>query len=420
MYIQLDVGWLHHPFPVSRFKVVSAEQIATLRGLGLEQVRCYPDKSDPGVLDAPTPSLDSSSPVRSPAVIDSVPPQPEADSGLDHAGALHQKLLEAQNSVLDACDLRFQQAMQQYLTVEQLLPDRPVQARQTSETLVADCVDELLTNGDSVIRLLSEAVGERSALHPVNVLVISLLLGKALQMDRLELNDVGIAALLHDIGKLKLPAQVRQVSPAMSAADRLRYESHVGESVASVVNMGLNERVVTAIAQHHEMANGLGFPLKLPLEDLSKAGQVVALVNQYDRMCNPVNASDGVTPHEALSVIFAQLKSRFDPLILGAFIRMMGVYPPGSIVQLVDDRYAIVTSVNSSRPLRPKIMVYDPSVPKEQALILDLERVPELGIRRSLKPQQLPGDILNYLSPRERICYFFERAVRAGSNPEGL
>jgi hypothetical protein len=70
-----------------------------------------------------------------------------------------------------------------------------------------------------------------------------------------------------------------------------------------------------------------------------------------------------------------------------------------------------VASVNSSRPLRPKVIVHDPRVPKDEAPILDLETVPELGIRRSLKPAQLPREALDYLSPRKRICYFFERAV---------
>ena len=61
--------------------------------------------------------------------------------------------------------------------------------------------------------------------------------------------------------------------------------------------------------------------------------------------------------------------------------------------------------------LRPKVILHDPREPKEEAPILDLETVPELAIRRSLKPAQLPRDTLDYLSPRQRICYFFERAV---------
>jgi len=68
---------------------------------------------------------------------------------------------------------------------------------------------------------------------------------------------------------------------------------------------------------------------------------------------------------------------------------MMGVYPPGSVVQLSDDRYAMVVSVNSARPLKPRIIVHDPGVPKHEALILDLERAPHTSIRRSLKPSAL-------------------------------
>jgi hypothetical protein len=164
------------------------------------------------------------------------------------------------------------------------------------------------------------------------------------------------------------------------------------------------------------MMDGSGFPQQLSGKDLGRAGQVLALVNHYDRMCNPLHGADALTPHEALSVIFAQHKPKFDAVVLGAFIRMMGVYPPGSVVQLVNDRYALVISVNSSRPLRPRVLVHDPRVPADQALILDLESTPELGIRRSLRPSQMPREALDYLSPRKRICYFFERAVDPGPN----
>jgi hypothetical protein len=136
---------------------------------------------------------------------------------------------------------------------------------------------------------------------------------------------------------------------------------------------------------------------------------VVSLVNLYDNLCNPGNPAAAITPHEALSQMFAQMRSRFDAKILALFIRMMGVYPPGSVIQLSDDRYAMVVSVNSSRPLRPSIVIHDPYIPKDEALIIHLEDTPELNIRRSLKPLQLPKAAMDYLSPRQRICYFFER-----------
>ena len=71
------------------------------------------------------------------------------------------------------------------------------------------------------------------------------------------------------------------------------------------------------------------------------AARIVALVNRYDNLCNPHLLARALTPHESLSLLFAQGRSKFDTSILGAFIKMMGVYPPGSTVQLTDDRYAL-------------------------------------------------------------------------------
>lgn len=405
MYIQLDVGWMRHPFPVSRFRIVSVQQIATLKELGLAKIRYFPQKSDPELReldsvegkapDANTQESAADAVVQAPAVSD-VP------------SAQNRSYLQRQNRILAVCNQRFGDATRQYKALERAVGVHPDVARNQGEALVSDCLRDLLENGDSVIRLLSEGVGENSALHPVNVMVVSLLLGKALGMKSPELHELGIAALLHDLGKLNVPAA------GFTPVDQERYESHVGQSVAFAQQMGLPDAVLTAIAQHHEMADGSGFPLHLVGEDMRRPGQALALVNHYDRMCNPVAGVEALTPHEALSVIFAKLKSRFDPVVLGAFIRMMGVYPPGSVVQLVNDRYAIVVSVNSSRPLRPKVIVHDSRVPKDEAPVLDLETMPELGIRRSLKPAQLPRDALDYLSPRKRICYFFERAVDPG------
>ena len=96
---------------------------------------------------------------------------------------------------------------------------------------------------------------------------------------------------------------------------------------------------------------------------MSAAARIVALVDRFDNLCNPAQAARTLTPHEALSTMFAQSQHQFDSTMLSAFIRMMGVYPPGSVVQLTDDRYALVVSVNSTRPLKPRVLVHDPSEP---------------------------------------------------------
>ena len=248
-------------------------------------------------------------------------------------------------------------------------------------------------------------------MHPVNVTVVSLLLGKAMGLSQADLIDLGMAAFLHDVGKIELPDRVRWSEENFSTAEYKLYQEHVAKSVQLGKSMELSSGALLAIAQHHEMTDGSGFPTRVKGESMTVGARILALVNRYDNLCNPSRSAAAMTPHESLSLIFAQLKTRFDTTALSAFIRMMGVYPPGSVVQLVDERYGMVVSVNSTRPLKPRIIVHEPGVSKHDALIIDLEHAPDIGIRRSLKPIGLPSAAMDFLAPRQRVSYFFERVV---------
>ncbi len=394
-----------HPFPVSSFKISSQKQIDVIRGLGRDQVRYVPSKSDVPPPEAVASEADSTQ--------DSTLPQTRTDAQARdrEQRQIRASMLAAQERTLVACERRFAESVRLYRKTMELVQVQPKQATEPCEAMVTTYVNEMLDKGEASIRLLSEAAGDKSSMHPVNVTIISLLLGKAMGLSRSDLLSLGMAAFLHDIGKVKLPDRVRWLEESFSSSEFRMYQDHVAESSAIGKAMELDSQVLLAMQQHHELADGSGFPSRLQGSAMSAAGRILSLVNRYDNLCNPSRPGSALTPHEALSLIFAQLKARFDTATLSAFIRMMGVYPPGSVVQLIDDRYAIVVSVNSSRPLKPKVVVHDPAVPKYEAMILDLEKTPQLGIRRSLKPANLPAAALDYLAPRQRIAYFFEQAI---------
>lgn len=408
MFIELDLGWLDHPFPSSRFKITSVKQIAAIRDLGVKQIRYLSARSDP---DAGT----STTGLPSPSAEQTGNPSPAESSAAgseeNRQRQLRVKTLEAQRQNLILCERRFAEGVRQFKLVMDQVQPQPQVAAEHCRKLVKGYVDEMSCDGEIAIRLISQNMGSRESTHPVNVTVLCLLLGKALGLTQNEMHDLGLAATLHDMGKLELPTRVHQLDQDFSVAELKHYQLHVNLGVLMAERMALTEAARTAIAQHHELEDGSGFPLRAKGGQISLLSKVLVLVNRYENLCNPGRPELAMTPHEALALIFAQLRSQFDEQVLNSFIRMMGIYPPGSIIEFLDGRYALVVSVNSSRPLRPRVIVHDPHTPKSEALILDLEQAPDVTIRRSLKPSSLPSAAWDYFLPRKRICYFFERSI---------
>ena len=432
MFVHLDLGWWAHPFALSSFLITSPDQIATIRGLGLKQLRWSPEKSrlpeppqPPGEVaaadaivvaggaphtddGAAPPAGDSAAaadgiPAAAAATVAELPPP-----AVIGPQAAHQSALAAQNAARQLCEQQYGEAGRAWHEAQRLVPRSPEQAREVTEGLTQALLDKLMVDREMCVRVISDAAGDRVSGHALNVTVIALLMGRVFGFSQDEMLDLGMGALLHDVGKLDLPDRVRHADLPLNPREQQAYRDHVTLGVALGQRMGLREGALAVLAQHHEMADGSGFPARLNLDRMAVGARMVSLINRYDNLCNPAQVAHALTPHEALSQIFAQSRTKFDATMLNAFIRMMGVYPPGSLVQLTDDRYATVVSCNSSRPLKPRVLVCDTKVPVEEALLLNLDTCTDLGIRRSLKATQLPAAARDYLSPRQRMVYFFE------------
>lgn len=405
LFVHLDLGWTEHPFPLNRFKITSSSQIDQMEALGLRQVRVLTGLSDADVIDELLrPQTGASGLAELP-----VPQLTPEEAHVMAVAVARRRQVAEQHAALLRCERQFGEAASAWKQIDSLTESDPQAAHQVACQAVRGFVGQIGAAHESHIRLLSETATDSASLHAVNVTVLSLLLGLSMRVDAQCLEDIGVGALLHDIGKRALPDRLRWYTSKFTPVESRAYREHVEMGLGLARNMGLSPGALSVLAQHHETADGRGYPRGLKLADMSPAARIVALVDAYDAMCNPgVGGVAAVTPHEALATLFAQLKPRYDPHCLTAFIRMMGVYPPGSVVQLNDDRYAEVVSVNATRPLRPRVVVYDASIPREEALILDLQSLPNLSIRRSLHPWHLPAPVLSYLSPRKRMCYFFE------------
>lgn len=409
MFIHLDLGWMSHPFPLSSFKISSTEQIETIRALGLKEVRWNPERSDPADSDASEQgTLTLNAPTRTAAQDAAADTAPAAVDPAALARQAAERQLAAQQAALRLCERQYGEACRDLRRINDAVPGEPDMARESAQQLTRALLDKMLVDGETCVRVLGEPSGDRASSHAMNVGVIALLLARQLGLPRPEMMDLGMGALMHDVGKLALPDRLRLVHDDFTQVEQNLYREHVAHGVAHGRRMGLSPGALLVVAQHHEFVDGTGWPQGATQDRMSVASRIVSMVNLYDNLCNAATPSRSLTPHEALSRMFAQSRSRFDVTLLNAFIRMMGIYPPGSVVQLSDDRFAMVMTVNSARPLKPCVLVYDSGVPVDRALHLNLEDAPDLGIRRSLKSAQLPTAAVEYLAPRQRVAYYFD------------
>lgn len=407
LYVCLDLSWTEHPFTFSSFRIKSQEQIATLRGLGLARIRYNPDKSD----------------CLPPAPLAGAPAAPSeaaltAASAAAAAGHERKRKLAQQRAKAHACQKELVSAAQTVRDIGQNVFARPREIREAAEGLVQRMASSMLVDADVSIQLMTDkAGGEEVYFHALNVALLSMMLAKELRAPAEVVHTTGLGALFHDLGELEIPDRiVRQLAP-LNRSETALLQMHCQYGVNLAGKMALPADVQQVIAQHHEKVDGSGYPQGVTAAQMSLPARIVSLVNAYDELCNPPNPAQALTPHEALSCMFAQQRSQYDALALGAFVRCMGVYPPGTIVVLSNGAIAMVVSVNTAKPLRPVVLVFDPELRKEEALLLDLEADPGLSIKLTMRPQQLSEAAYAYLAPRRRTTYYFDTdACGAGSS----
>ncbi len=417
LFVFVDLPWFQHPFTLNSFRISSEDQIRTLRTLGEARFRYDPERSD-AVLEtvtseaAPVESL----PVAAEIADESLP----EDDPLVVAQQERKRVLNEHRTRLEQVDKAFLKSSSIMRNLNRNLKNAPHETLHEMGLLVDQMVLAFLERPEVTLHVMGEKYsGDEVYSHGLNVSVLSMMLTKGLDFSAEQARILGLGALLHDIGLTEVPDRVLKKRPdEYTKPERDLRAMHCEFGLRLGKQLGLPPEVLAIIFQHHEMADGSGYPLGVKLEKISQPARVVALVNFYDNLCNPVDLGQAMTPHEALSFMFGQRRNKFDAVILQQMIRCLGVYPPGSIVTLSNNAVALVMSVNPARPLRPWVMLYDESVPKEEAVLLNLEHETEIIIAQALRPALLPPTTYAYLSPRKRVTYYFDSSAPPRQNAE--
>jgi HD-GYP domain-containing protein (c-di-GMP phosphodiesterase class II) len=398
LYVRLD-GWISHPFLFNAFKIRDEKQIEVLRSLGLKEIHYVPARSDCGPLDAEARSPEPVAP-RAPSV------DPAIQEMWREKKARREKIA-LRRALINQCERHFQQGVTTFKSLLGNFFSRPREVVECARGMVGEMVDSLLQEKDALIHLVNVKEGDESAhYHALNVTVLSLLLAREAKLSEQAMRELGLGTLLHDIGKAEIPSRILLKRTVWTTAELSLYEQHVAYGLKMAEKLpDLPAGTLAVIGMHHEMLDGSGFPNGLSGDAIPIPARIAAIANTYDNLCNHVVTEDSLTPAEALSHMFKRMRGQLDPELLQLFIRCMGVYPPGSIVQLNNDTIGIVTGSSGGNLLQPTILIYDPVVPKDEAVFFNLDDEPDLKVVRTLRPGILPREIFEYLNPRTRVVY---------------
>ncbi len=341
--VKMDHSWISHPFLTSRKRIASERQIRLLKESGVDEV--YVDIAE--------------SPAGSAPAAEGAAPQGPPD-----APVFRGETAAAPPDVPFAVEVRAARAVQRetHSVVRDVLRDvrlgRTVESEKVGRA-VSGMIDSIFRNQDALTSLTRlKGYDEYTFVHSVNVCVLSLALGRALGLSRDDLGRMGVGALLHDTGKMRIPGAILNKTGKLSAEEFdviKRHPAHGAEILAKAG--GISESSIHVALQHHERRSGSGYPHGVSGIRIEAYAQIVSIMDVYDAMTTDRSYQKAFPAYEAIRRIYEWGKRDFNAAYVERFIQCVGIYPVGTIVQLDTGEIGVVSSINHEKLLRPGVIL---------------------------------------------------------------
>lgn len=362
MFIQeLCESWIHHPFWKKTFKLTDPKDLQALRECGIAAVIIDTEKGLDVETELPLANREPTpTPVISTKKLES---HVTFQNEIQHAELLFAKSKKIVSSV-------FREA-------------RLGNALQIDETIsLVDEITRSVSRNSSALLSLAQlkTQNDQTYAHSVAVSTLMIALGKQMNMERDALKSIGMAGLLHDIGKIMIPSEILN-KPGKLAADEfeiIKTHSQRGWEILKTCH-DVDDIMLDVCLHHHERMDGSGYPEKLPGEAISLYARMAAVCDVYDAMTSDSCYKKAISPAEAIRKMAELQSSHFDQAVFHAFVKTVGIYPTGTLVKLKSGRLAIVTEQTSKSLTTPIVKVFfstkvnEPIIPE----IVDLSKLPD-------------------------------------------
>ena len=273
-----------------------------------------------------------------------------------------------------------------------------------ARVFLSAAIEVVLENRWALLGLMTgKNYDESSSYHAVNVAILALLVGTRLGLERQALMALGMGALLHDVGKVRVPRDVLNRATTLSAQDQEildRHPIHGGDILRDLE--GLGRAAAVCALEHHAGNDGSGYPRLAGKPRPHLFSRIVAVADTYDTVTSARRGTQRkLRPDLAMRWIAVGLGSTYDPVVSKVFLRLMGAYPVGSLVELEDKRLALVVRPSESRVERPVVQVIRDG---RLADTVDLNATTAVGIAHGLDPDEANVDVEALMAQQQPVA----------------
>lgn len=245
---------------------------------------------------------------------------------------------------------------------------------------VGRMVDSVFRNADALTSLARlKSFDDYTFAHSVNVCILSIALGREMGIERDGLSELGMGAILHDIGKVRVPEGVLNKPGKLSDEEFSVIRRHTELGGELLEGTKIKEGSKSVVMQHHERFDGNGYCRGLAKDGIHLYARIAAVADVYDAMTSNRVYQKGMVPEEALKKLYLMRRTHFEPQIVERLIKCLGIYPIGTFVELNTGELAVVKMVNRSHPMQPRVEVLSDRMKRPLEAPVETDLKDEIG-----------------------------------------